>query len=173
VLDYVSFLPNAIPSSIFGFSVLIAALYYLQLPFSLDLYGSLALLIIVHVITGISFGTRIVTSGLIQIHSDLESAAKMSGANGWQVARRVIVPMLRPTVVYLWLWLALLIFRELTLATLLVSPDNVTVSVITWNLWSTGQMGQASALNLIMMLVLMPLVAFAWRYGRGDRIGTR
>jgi len=36
---------------------------------------------------------------------------------------------------YAWLWIALLVFRELTLAVMLSTADNITFPVVVWSLW--------------------------------------
>jgi iron(III) transport system permease protein len=67
---------------------------------------------------------------------------------------------------YAWLWLALLTVRELTLATMLFSPENITLSVVVWSIWSSGNASQASAVTLVMMGLLLPLVLLYWCFGR-------
>jgi iron(III) transport system permease protein len=169
--DFVAFLPHAVPHPVFGFAALVAALFIIRGP--VDLYGSLALLLIIYSIVHVSFGTRITNSALIQIHSELEEAAYVAGASTLQVLRRVIVPLLAPAFLYGGLSLALLTFRELTLATMLFSPDNITLSVVVWSLFNSGNLGQASAVTLIMMGLLFPLVLVYLRFGGSLGGGVR
>jgi len=96
----------------------------------------------VFVIARVSYGTRMTNSGLIQIHAELEESAQMSGATTWQGFRRISVPLLAPTLLYAWLWIALLVFRELTLAVILSTADNLTFPVVVWSLWLGGGLGQ-------------------------------
>lgn len=166
-LDFVSFLPNVVPAAVFGLAALVSLLFYVRdIPFVGDLYGTRWILITLYVVMSLSFATRVTNTALLQIHDDLDGAARMSGASGRDVARLIIAPLIRPALVYLWLWIVLIVLRELTLATFLVSPENVTLPVVIWNLWSTGEMGKASAVNLMMMAVFLPMVALFWRYGR-------
>jgi iron(III) transport system permease protein len=161
--DFVAFLPHAVPHVVFAFGALLAALFVIRGP--VDLYGSLALLLLVYAIVHISFGTRVTNSALIQIHNELEEAAAVSGASTPQVLRRIVVPLLKPAFVYGWLSLALFTFRELTMATILFSPENITLSVVVWSLWHSGNIAQASAVTLLMMALLLPLVLIYWRVG--------
>jgi iron(III) transport system permease protein len=165
--DFVAFLPHAVPSVVFGFGALLAALFVIRGP--IDLYGTLALILIMYSIVHLSFGSRITNSALIQIHHELEEAAYMSGASTISMLRRIIVPLLAPAFLYGWLSLALFSFRELTLATMLFSPDNITLSVVVWSLWHSGNIAQASAVVLIMMAILLPLVLIYLRIGRATR----
>ena len=165
VFDFIAFLPNAIPPVIFGLGALIVALFFIKWP--PNLYRSLGLLLIVMVLPGLSFGTRMTNAGLIQIHSELEEAGHTSGASLGQVFRRVLLPLLKPTLTYSWLWMALLVYRDLNLPTMLFSRDNQTFSVIIWNLWTRGATDTACAIALIMLVVSLPLVAFFWRFRGG------
>ena len=103
-----------------------------------------------------------VNSGLIQIHAELEESAQMSGATTWQGFRRISVPLLAPTLLYAWLWIALLIFRELTLAVILSTADNLTFPVVVWSLWLGGGLGQPSALPVVMLLMMTPMIVIYW-----------
>ena len=81
--------------------------------------------------------------------------------------RRVIVPLMAPAFLYGGLSLGLLTFRELTLATMLFSPDNITLSVVVWSLFHSGNLAQAPAVTLIMMALLLPIVLIYLRCGSG------
>ena len=162
--DFIAFLPHAVPSIIFGVGALLLTLFVLQR--ALPLYGTIWILLIVFVIARISYGTRMTNSGLIQIHAELEESAQMSGASTWDAFRRVTVPLLAPTLLYAWLWIALLVFRELTLAVILSTADNLTFPVVVWSLWLGGGLGQASALAMVMLLMMTPLIALYWFIAR-------
>jgi iron(III) transport system permease protein len=162
--DFIAFLPHAVPSIVFGVGALLLTLFVLQR--AIPLYGTIWILLIVFVIARISYGTRMTNSGLIQIHAELEESAQMSGATTWQGFRRISVPLLAPTLLYAWLWIALLVFRELTLAVILSTADNLTFPVVVWSLWLGGGLGQASALAIVMLLMMTPLIALYWLIAR-------
>jgi iron(III) transport system permease protein len=161
--DFVAFLPHAVPNAIFAFAGLLAALFVIRWP--LDLYGTLAILVIMYSINHISFGTRVTNSGLIQIHHELEEAAQIAGASTFEVLRRIVAPLLVPTFLYGGLLMGLLTFRELTTAAILFSPDNITLSMVVWSLYHSGNIAQASAVTLIMMAILLPLVIIYLKFG--------
>jgi iron(III) transport system permease protein len=168
--DYVAFLPQAVPPLVFAFGAFLAAL---NLNIGIEIYGTFFLLALVMVLIQLAFGTRMVNSGLVQIHPELEEAGAMSGGSGWVILKRITVPLLKATLGYTWLWLALLAFRELTVPVMLGGQDTFTVSVMSWNLYNGGQIGQASAVAVVMMLALLPLLAFVlWLAGRGGRAQT-
>ncbi len=162
--DVIAFLPHAVPNIVFGVSALLIALFALGR--TVPLFGTVSILLIVFVVTRLSYGTRMTNSGLIQIHRELEEAATVSGAGTGAVLRRVLGPLLAPTLLYAWLWIALLVFRELTLAVVLTTRENMTLPVVVWSLWLNGGLGQASALAFLMLLMMLPLVALYWFIAR-------
>jgi iron(III) transport system permease protein len=105
-------------------------------------------------------------SGLIQIHAELEEQARMSGAGAAAAFGKISVRLIAPTLLYAWLWIALLTFRELTLAVILSTGDNLTFPVVVWSLWLGGGLGQASALAVVMLAMMTPLIALYWLLAR-------
>lgn len=156
VYDLVAFLPQAVPSTVFAFGAMIAALYWTEGWYGL--YGTLALLVGVTALIQLAFGTRMFNAGLLQIHTELEEAAAMSGASTWTSVRLITLPLLRPVLTYTWLWLALLSLRDLTVPTLIGGKDTLTLSVASWTLFNTGQVGASSALTLLMIGFMTPVV---------------
>ena len=169
--DVMAFLPHAIPAVIFGLSALLFVLYATGPYVPLD--GTLTILLIVLVIARASYATRMTNSGLIQIHNELEESAQVSGAGLGTVIARIVVPLLGPTLGYTWLWIALLTFRELTLVVMLTTRSNMTLPVVTWSIWMSGASGQASALTLILLTLMIPFVALYWFVARKRSVVMR
>lgn len=164
VLDFFAFLPHTLPSIVFGVGALLLALFVLRAV--VPIYGTLWVLLFVYVIVRLSYGTRMTNSALIQVHRELEEAGYASGAGTWGVVRRILVPILTPAMLYSWVWIALLTYRELTLAILLSTPNNITLPVVVWSLWISGGLGQSSALTIIMLVLLAPIIAGYWFFTR-------
>jgi iron(III) transport system permease protein len=162
--DFIAFLPHAMPPIIFGVGALLMTLFVIQR--ALPIYGTIWILLIVFTIARLSYGTRMTNSGLIQIHSELEESALMSGGTAWDTFARISLPLIAPTLLYAWLWIALLTFRELALAVLLSTADNLTFPLVVWSLWLGGGLGQASALAVVMLLMMTPMIAVYWLLAR-------
>lgn len=164
IYDFLAFLPHPLPNLIFAVSAIFVALFLL--PDFLPLYGTVWLLVIVYVVSKTSFGTRLFNNSLIQIHKELDEAAQVSGLSVMQVAVKILIPLLTPTMLYAWLWLALSTFRELSMAAILVTGNNLTLPVAVWGLWAGGSLGAAAAASLILVFLMAPLVILYWRLGR-------
>jgi iron(III) transport system permease protein len=90
----------------------------------------------------------------------------VSGAKTSAVLWRIVLPLLRPTLVYAWLWVALLTYRELTLAVLLSTRGNITLPVVVWSVWQGGAFGKGAAITLVTLLFLLPFIALYWIVAR-------
>ena len=169
VFDALAFLPHAVPSIILAIAAVFTALFLLR--DFLPLYGTLSILILVYTISRISFATRIINNSLAQIHPELEEAAFAGGLRVLQVMRKILLPLLKPALVYAWLWMALLCYRELTMASVLVTnQNNVTLPMIVWGLWLGGSLNQAAAANLVILFFMLPAVLLYLMVGRRSRL---
>ncbi|MGV2985047.1 ABC transporter permease [Microbacterium sp. AGC85] len=153
--DLAAFFPQAVPTTIFALSAMITVVYF----FKGWLYGSIMLIAIVLALVQVPFANRNISAALMQIHPELEESARMSGGTVRQVLLRVTLPLLMPTILYSWLWLALLAMRDLTVPALLATPDSAPLALVSWSLFQGGAMGSASAVTLIMIVAMSPVVA--------------
>jgi iron(III) transport system permease protein len=164
VLEFGAFLPHALPEIILAISALLLALFVLK--DIAPLYGSVTLIAIVYVITRISFATRAINSALLQIHKELEEAAHTAGLSAVRTSWRILVPLLRPTLMAVWIWSAILVYRELTVAVFLVGHDNLTLPAVIWSYWQSGATNLAAGATLVMTALLTPLILIFWWFGR-------
>jgi iron(III) transport system permease protein len=158
-LDTLAFLPHAIPSIVFAVALAWLALTYRTW---LPIYGSILIIILAHTISHLAYGTRTMNSTMIQVHSELEEAGKLSGATPLQVFFRILLPLVTAAVFNGWLWLALLSYREVTMALVLYSPASEVLPTLIWKLWASSWVGQVSALGVI-LIIIVTTVVFALR----------
>jgi iron(III) transport system permease protein len=169
LVDYVAFLPHAVPNLIFAIAMMIVALDIL--PKGVSFYGTVYILLAVYVLVRISLVTRVLNGALLQIHPELEEAAHVSGHKTLATLAWVTIPLLLPAVANLWIWTALLTYRELTMAAFLVTRDNITLPVLVWQNWNSGDGGRAAAISLVCIVLLFPMVAVYWGFRARVRIG--
>ncbi len=155
MLDALAFAPIAIPSVIIGASVLFA---YLMLP--IPVYNTVWILLIAYVTLYLPYGMRFATSGVTQIHRELEEAAQSAGAGMWQVFRLVLLPLLSPILIAAWLYVFVLAVRELSASVFLVGPGTHVLGTISLTMWEEGgSYGAVCALGVIQIVPLAAIVA--------------
>jgi iron(III) transport system permease protein len=117
-----------------------------------------------------AFATRAINGSLAQIHRELEEAGLVAGLSTSRTAFRVLMRLRRPTLTSVWIWTAVLVYRELTVAVFLGVHDNITLPAVIWSYWYSGGMNIASAVTLLMTAVLTPLILVFWWFGRRSQI---
>jgi iron(III) transport system permease protein len=154
-LDILAFLPHAIPAIVFAVALAWLALSYRSW---LPIYGSIVIIVLAHTISHLAYGTRTMNSTMIQVHSELEEAGRLSGANALQVFCRILLPLVTPAVFNAWLWLALLSYREVTMALVLYAPSTEVLTTLVWKMWGSSWIGPVSALGVILIAVVTAVV---------------
>ena len=169
-LEFGAFLPQALPEVILSIGALLLSLFVLGT--TIPLYGSVWIIAIVYIVARLAFATRALNGSLLQIHRELEEAAFVAGLSNARTAWRVLFPLIRPTLFSVWIWSALLVYRELTAAVFLAVHDNITLPAVVWSYWYGGNINKASAVTLLMTLVLTPLILGAWWWGRRSQVSV-
>jgi len=167
-LEFGAFLPHALPEVILAIGALLFALFVLGT--TIPLYGSIWIIAIVYIVARLAFATRALNGSLLQIHRELEEAAFVAGLSHFKTAWRVLFPLIRPTLFSVWIWTALLVYRELTVAVFLTVQDNLTLPAVIWSYWYGGIINKASAVTLVMTLVLTPMILLFWWFGRRSQV---
>jgi iron(III) transport system permease protein len=162
--DFLAFLPLAIPAIVFSVAALLLALFVLR--HFMPIYGTIWILVIVYAVARLSYGTRMTNSALIQIHRELEESAQVCGAATGGVLRRVLVPLLGPSLAYAWIWIALLTYRELTLPVVISTSNNLPFSYLVWGFVQASAYGSASAAALLMLGLMLPVLLVYWLVAR-------
>jgi iron(III) transport system permease protein len=154
-IDALAFVPIAIPGVIVGASILLT---YLMLP--VGIYNTIWILLIAYVTLYLPYGMRFSSSGLAQIHRELEEAAAVAGAGLMQIFRRILLPLLAPVLLSAWIYVFVLSVRELGASVFLVGPGTHVLGTISLTMWEEGgSYGAVSALGILQIVPLLGIVA--------------
>src|SRR4029077_371991 len=113
-IERLATIPLVFPGLVLGIAVMQLAL---NLP--IPIYGTLWILIWAFVINYLPYGMRYSTSGMLQIHRELEEAGAICGASPLACLWRIVLPLLAPALMAGWLFVFLISARALSLAILL------------------------------------------------------
>jgi iron(III) transport system permease protein len=156
IAERLATIPLVFPGLVLGVAVMQV---FLRVP--IPIYGTLGILIWAFVINYLPYGMRYSSSGMLQIHRELEEVAAVCGASALTRLRRVVAPLLAPALMAGWLFVFLMATRVLSLAILLAGPRSQTMAVAMYDLWGNGQGTELAALGL-MWSMLMGLIAVAF-----------
>jgi alpha-glucoside transport system permease protein len=123
------------------------------------------------------FAMTFIAAGLAAIPRDALEAARVDGATEWQVFRRVTVPLLGPVLLVVLVTLIINVLKVFDLV--YVIPPGSTqadANVLALQMWqvafgpgSGGDLGQGSAIGVVLFLVVMPAMLFNIRRFRRER----
>ncbi|MFD0900046.1 carbohydrate ABC transporter permease [Actinomadura sediminis] len=146
-------LANTLPQE-----ALVYPLYYLSKEFGL--YDTRIAVIIVFTVIQSAFGTYLLSSVLSAFPRPLLEAARIDGAGRFQILWRVVVPVIRPTLLVLMVFFFVWTWNEFLIPMVfLISNDNQTVSVALGVLQGQRMM-DATMSSAASLLGLLPTVVF-------------
>ena len=132
-------------------------------------YGTVAVVVLAYVVRFFPQCLQAGEAALHQITPVLEEAGRSSGVPLWRVLYRVTLPLMRPALVTGWVLVFVNAMKELP-ATLLLRPVGFdTLAVRIWIETSEEFYAQAAPAALLLILVTLPLLAFALGYGSTQR----
>lgn len=164
LVDFLSLTPLAVPGVVMGASLLFSFLWIGKIHPAVDLYGTLAIIIVGCVIVFIPVSSRIAIGNIVQIHSELEEAARIAGASWLRQMREVFMPLFRNTTVVIWFFLAIHIFQLLSIPIMVYTSDTVVVPVRLFDLYMyQPSLEMVAAISTIFIGMTMVLI-LALRY---------
>ena len=169
-LDTLAFVPHAVPGILMAVGLAYLGLAYRDY---FPLYGTVFIIVVVHTINWIAYGTRTTNSVMIQVHRELEEAGRVSGASVPRVLGKIVLPLVAAGVLNSWIWIGMLSYREVTMSLTLLTRNNVVISTVVWQFWGSGWVPQVSALGVVLILFVALVVgAVRLALSRIDEIGS-
>jgi iron(III) transport system permease protein len=150
VLDLVASSSIAIPSVIAAVAFII---FYLTISRWVPIYGTIWVLVLAYSFR-FSLAYRINSAGVVQLGRELEEASVASGATMISTFRRVIMPLLAPSMFIGFILIFFLAFRDFTMAFMLGTAGNKLLSVMVWNGLQSNNTGEAAAVSILIVAIL-------------------
>ncbi len=166
LLDLLSWLPWAIPGILMGLALLWTVF---QTPLLLPLYGTIWVLILAMVIKSMPLGVQLTKSVLLQLGDDLEEASRIAGASWFATARRVVLPLLAPTLITVAVVGFMSSARDISTIVLLGSAQSRTLALLSLDFAYGGQFEKATVVSVL--TVILVVVAALIARALGGRVG--
>ena len=177
ILDGTIWVSAVFPGIISGLGLL---LMFLTVPGLRWLYSSIWALILVVLIAGNTTGTNIFKGVMIQLGSDVEEAARVSGAGWLRTYFTIVVPLLMPTMVLIGMLNFIAAASTTSSIILLASRDTITLSILGLE-WASPELGRtenAGIISLVVMVYTLTLALIGRHYAlkmgvRHDRVAKK
>ena len=125
-------------------------------------------LVLISVWTKVGFAMVVYLAALQNVPKEYLEAASTDGANRWQQLRHIVVPLLRPTTVFLVVLGVIESFQVFDVVYVLTGggPGNATEMLVTYAYaegFDARRQGYAAAIGVITYLVVLGLTGLWWR----------
>jgi iron(III) transport system permease protein len=168
LLDFVSWLPYAVPGILFGVGLLFV---FLESPLFRPLYGTMWLLILATVVSSMTLGTQIIKSNMMQMGHELEEASRVTGATWWQTFTRVVLPIMVPVLLLVGVMNFIGAARDVASVALVATADTKTLALLQLDYMVEGRYEAGAVASLVVVIMSTGLALLARTLGL--RIGIR
>jgi iron(III) transport system permease protein len=162
-VDVLSWLPWALPGVLISLALLWAVLGsgdYIKL-----LYGSIGLLVLAIIIKEMPLGTQIIKASVLQISNELEEASKTAGAPWLTGFRRILLPLLKPTMVAVGIIVFISAARDIPTVIFLATNQSRTLSLLMLDYIAEANMEKAAVLGVFLVFLIFMLLIIGWFLG--------
>ncbi len=163
VVQFLALAPVAVPGLILAIGLYSA---YAGPPFSL--YGMGALIVIAFTTRFLPIAVVASAAGVRALNPELEEAVRILGGGRITVLARVVVPLLKKTLVGAFVLVFVICTKELSTAVFLTGPASRVVSVLTLDLSEQGNYETLAAMGVVLVVIVTAVVAVGMKLAGRD-----
>lgn len=161
-LDFLCWLPWAVPGVIMG-------LGFLWMVLSIDLlhplHSTMFLMILAVTLGSITPGTQMLKTSLTQINADLEGASRISGGTLIYTLRRIVFPLMTPTLIAVGTLSFVAAVRDIGRLVFVVGGTNRPLALLQLDLMVSERLEAAAVVGVIIALLSVGVAAAVRTFG--------
>lgn len=161
-LDIMVWLPSMMPGVVLGLAYVIL---FLRVPFLQPLYGSLGILLVVSILGVMTLSVQTLKGSITQIGAEIEEASASVGATWWRTFRKVVLPIISPSVVVVGVLAFTAAARSTGLIVLLSTGDNQPLSVLQLSQMADGNLSGAAVVGVFLLAMSVGVATIARMFG--------
>jgi iron(III) transport system permease protein len=159
VLNILTMSTIAIPGVVLAAGFVFAWNARWLIPLNLVLYGTPICLAMAYVAGHLPYAIRLQLSSLAQVSPNLLTAGQILGAKRHVIVRKIVIPLVRETVISTFLITLTGVIFELPAASLLYPPGQPPFSVLIQSQFNSFEWAQGSALAIVGMVIVIGFYA--------------
>lgn len=163
LIQFMALAPFAVPGIILAVGFYAA---YAGAPFSL--YGSGWLIVLAYITRFLPIAATTTGASLRSLNPELEEAVRILGGGRFMVLRKVVVPLLRKSLIGAFMLVFVIATRELSTAVFLTGPQSRVMSVLTLDMSEQGQYEILSAMGIVLLLMTTVVVGIGMKLAGRD-----
>ncbi|MBD8034867.1 ABC transporter permease [Solibacillus merdavium] len=152
-LELIVAIPYTLPGMVLALAMILA--WMQPIPgWNPGIYGSIWILLIAYVTRFMFLQVRGSSTAILQVSTDLEEAAHISGASVWAKWKAILLPLFLPGIISGSVLVILNTLTELTVSSLLWSSGAETIGVLIYNFEQAGYTTYSTAFSAIVLLYM-------------------
>ncbi|MBP3886968.1 MAG: iron ABC transporter permease [Cellulosilyticum sp.] len=155
VIEMEALLPEMIPNIVLVIGLM---LFWNKIYKFIPLYNTIGFVILVYVVMFLPYTIQYVSSALMQMGDSLVEAGRVSGASKGYIFRKITLPLIMQGVLYGWMMIFIIVFRELVAASLISPPNVQMVSTFIVKEFEQGSASVGMAMAVVCVLVSTTLL---------------
>jgi iron(III) transport system permease protein len=163
LLDALGSFPLVFPGIVLATALTLEFLTVRAIP----IYETVWIMILAFFIQYLPYGMRFGYAGILAIDLQLEESAVASGAKLFTLLRRIVLPLVLPSVAMIWIYVFLHSIRDLAVPVMLAGPNSQLIAGVILDLWNDGSIPQVGALSVLLAVAVTCFGVFLMRLGRG------
>jgi iron(III) transport system permease protein len=161
VLEALCWLPHVLPGILLGLGVL---WLFLSTPLGRALYGTVWGIALALILADAPVTTQAFKAGFLQLGTELEEAARVSGASWWTTYRRILFPLLAPIAGAVGLLNFGSALTSISTPILLYSHQSRPLAILLLEYSFTGELERGAALGLLITAIVCGLMLLGRRW---------
>lgn len=149
IIEGESLLPEMIPNIVLVIGLMI---FWNKIYKAIPLYNTIGFMVLVYVVMFLPYSIQYVSSAMMQLGDNLQSAGAVCGGRKWYVFRRITFPLILKGILSGWMMIFIISFRELVASSLIAPPNTLTVSTFIVREFEQGSVSVGMAMALICVL---------------------
>jgi iron(III) transport system permease protein len=162
LLESLCWIPHVLPGILLGLSVL---WLFLATPLRFIFYGTVWGIALALILADSPVATQAFKAGFLQLGTDLEEAARVSGASWWATYRRILLPLLAPIATAVGLMNFGSALTSISTPVLLYSHQSRPLAILLLEYSFTGELERAAALGLLITAIIGSLMIIGRKFG--------
>lgn len=163
--DVFSLLPNTVP----GIVMVVGLILLWNAPWMpIPLYNTYGMVVLTYVVLFLPYTVQNVKSGLSQIDASLAQAGRVFGGTSWYAFRRIIFPLLIPSILAGWMMTFTISIRELVASLMVLPPSMHVTATYIFSQFEQGDVSLGMAMA-VLSVGLTTVVLIIMNYLNADR----
>lgn len=171
ICEWIAMAPIAVPALVYSVGLLLTVS---ASPAVANIaYGQKWVMLIAEIVIFLPLTMRLISSALVQVQNELLEVSRTSAAGPLRTVFHVVLPILRPSLMYAMAVVFVLSYRELGGVIFLVANNVNIVANLSLTFWLSGGYPDLCALSVVTLVPPLVLVCAAFLLARREKHGVR